>query len=323
MLRDGIRAQVILGEWQRSVVDLPSGRVTAITGIPDDHQVTSALRLRGVTVVLAGASDSEQRLRGYAIADGTTHARPLPVRGFQISPAETDRTFWAHRRIGDDSGPGRELVQERDRAGRVLRRAVLPTRHYPIRGVVGGLLVSTYHEEDATTTISVWDPDRRRIVRTVGRGGGPLAATATHVSWSDRSCPTASEACILHITDVRTGSDAVVPLPRGHFIHSGALSPDGTAIALTTVSEWSDRHVAHSFVISVDSGHVVPLAGSRVLVERDLGVHWTDAGDAVVLSTSLARGGTTLGVWRRSGTGVEVVSGDFENAIVVAVRPAG
>jgi hypothetical protein len=144
------------------------------------------------------------------------------------------------------------------------------------------------------------------------------AVSATRLARPDQTCGTASEGCVLRIVDLRTGSESVVGLPRGYpGAILGAFTDDHSALVLTLID--GEDH-GQSFVVSVDTGTVMPLPGSALAEPRGADVAWIPGGDAAVLA-AMTESGTTLAVWRRSGSTVEVVPGRFAGRWGFAVRP--
>lgn len=323
-LRNGVRAEVILGGVQPMVVDLPSGRTAEITGLPDGYEVTAAVRVAAATLLVTGYEASEPPAV-YALPDGTTAARRVASRGFEIMPAESDQSFWVYTWT-PGSEERRGVVEERTPAGQLLRRAVLPRQWRLVRGVHGGLLIARFHPKrdgDAgIEELAVWDPRRRRIVRSLARGGYPVAMTATTVAWPDARCDIESEGCVLHITDVGTGKDRLIQLSRGYASPlRGVFSPDGSAVALAMLERIHD--VAQTTVmVDTETGQVRRLTGATAALGGTT-VEWTPDGEAVVLTaTGLHGGAASLAIWRRSGGEAERVHGDFGSYPAVAVRPA-
>jgi hypothetical protein len=317
VLRDGVRAEVLIGGPQTVVVALPSGRATPISGLAG-LAVTQMVRVRDATVLLAGRStgpwDHPQDM--YSVADGTAVARRMPGSGQLIAAGATDRTFWVFRWSGEDADL-QFTADERDLTGRLVRRVELPRNWSGIRGVVGGLLISKSIPGTAESRMAVWDPARRRTVRSLPFGQYPAAVSATRLARPDHTCGTASEGCVLHIADLRNGGDSVVALPRGYTGPLGEFTDDHSALVLTLTD--GQTH-GQSFLVSVETGHVMELPGSTLREPLGATLAWIPAADAAVLA-ALTESETTLAVWRRSGLTVELVPGRFPGGWSVAVRP--
>jgi len=316
-MRGRVRGELFLGGTPL-VVNLPSGRVTAISGLPDEHLLAGGVALRGVTLLLAGDfTRSAGPGRVYAVADGTTVARALSVRGELIAAGATDRTFWV---VPDLRGSvARMRAEERDRRGRLLRRVILPRGWHLVRGVVGGLLVGRSDAKDGPVSLAVWDPQRDRFVLSLTRRGRhPVATSARQVAWPDHTCPSASEGCVLHVTDLRGGADVAFPLAHGYTASSGDFSPDGTELALAAQG---DGQEGLTFVVGIDTGTVLPIPGSAIEAGIS-GSLWTPSGDAVILG-AFGDEGASFAAWRRDGTGLEVVPGSINNlSPVMLFRPS-
>jgi len=317
VLRDDVGAEVLIGGALPTVVDLTSGRQTEITGIPDGYEVGSAVRIRGATMLAAGFAEAGTPSPVFRLADGTTAARPIPARAWSISPAESERSFWAHLQTGVESPT---TVEERTAAGALLRRATLPRDWALVRGVRGGLLVARFEPGNGRVRSAVWDPARRRFVRSVGFGGLPVAATRTHLAWPDPTCER-REFCILHVTHLSSGADRLIPLPRDYSPMSGAFNSDGSALVLSMLER--SRDVAQVFLVAPESGQVMPLRGATS-EPSVMTVGWTPDDEAVVLSGIERSFATSLAVWRRSAPTIELVPDGVGGSYhAVAVRPGG
>jgi hypothetical protein len=194
----------------------------------------------------------------------------------------------------------------------------MPRNWLPIRGVVGGLLVAASVEHESSR-LAVWDPARRRLVRMLA-GDYPVAASASRVAYPDRTCETASEACVLRIVDLRDGSENVVALPQGYAGPVGEFTDDDSAVVLTLTDRMGEDR-SQSVVVSVDSGNVLPLPGSTVVLANAATIAWIPTANAAVLA-ALSDDDTMLAVWRRSSSTIETVPGRFTGRWCLAVRPA-
>jgi hypothetical protein len=115
-------------------------------------------------------------------------------------------------------------VREVDVAGRVTSPTVdLPIDWVPQAAVENGLLLSN------GSTYEVWDPQRRRTVRSAPPAAQIVASSGRLVVWtSGYGCQVL---CAVHITDVVRGTDHPIYPPTGS-VASGVFSPDGRHLAL-------------------------------------------------------------------------------------------
>lgn len=315
LLQEGIGAQVVMGGQQPAVVELPSGQAAPITGIRAGHQIESGVRVRGATILSAAGPLGDKPGAVYSLADGATAARLLTFRPASLALGETDETFWAIGPLGDP-GPARSVVEERDGAGRLLRRVVLPKGWRLVRGVAGGVLLRRHAE---ITRLAVWDPARRRFVRELGNWDR-VAESVDRVAWADPKCVTESGGCVLHVSDLQTGTKREVAVPDTYQPVVAAFSRDGQVLVTSLLGHaGQDGSIV---AVTLETGSVEPLVGATWKGQRGIGavIGWAPDGNAVVLA---APGGSQLAVWRRSEAGVEMVPGRFDGSWPVAVRPAG
>lgn len=319
---DGVRVELLIGGMESVVVQLPGGGQSPVSGIPRGHGVVQQVRVHGATIVLATQFDEEIVPPGrvYRVADGTTTARPVRARGESIGAGATDRTFWVFSR---STGPRAATVAEhRDHDGRLRRRVELPAGWSWLRGVTGGLLGTAVNAGDGPERMMVWDPERRRAVLSEELGAWPAAVSGTHVAWSDRSCNTASEGCILHVTDLRDATEQVVPLPRGHSDPYGEFAPVGAALVLQ-MSSLADPRVLRVFVVGLETTRVTPLDWDGLHDALGVRLVWDPNGDGVVLA-ALGYTGTQIAVWNRATGRLELMPGEsIRDAVSVTTRPSG
>lgn len=314
LLQDGLGAQVVLGGRRPAVVDLPSGRSTPITGLPSGIEVISAVRISGATILMVGDPSIGEV---YSLPDGTTVARPLGFRGAGLMPGETDNWYWVLASGWDPEHP-RATVEERDGSGRLVRRVKLPKNWQPVRGVTDGILMISIDQDPEVAGLAVWDPGRRRIVRSFGHGI-PIATAVDMVAWPDRTCRVTAESCLVHVTDLHGGADRVVAIPGHAHMSFGYVSPDGSSLVLSSLTrDDSQRLVA----VSLDTGHVVPIAVAAPPSAASM-LDWTPDGTAAILFAGDADDACSLAVWRRDAERIELIPARFQGCWPLAVRPSG
>jgi WD40-like Beta Propeller Repeat len=115
--------------------------------------------------------------------------------------------------------------------GRTIGPYQLTLGRAPLAAVAGGLLTSRPGVSGRASIYEVWNPVSGRAVRRLDVEGVPLAVSASYVAWIPAGCA-ARQRCELHITDVRTGADRLVPPPPTRYWTEGAFSPDGNALAV-------------------------------------------------------------------------------------------
>lgn len=316
VLRGGVRGELVVGGVRPFVVSLPGGQPRRVTGTPDDCCVHGLVRVDGATLVLMGDFDHVNPMpaRLYSLADGTTVARRFAGTGHELAPGATARTFWLF------SQQGRRMhAEERDLTGRVLHNLVVPGQ--PVRGVVGGLLLRDAGVTGGSPYGGVWDPDRRKVVRSFAPRHLIYAATGTHVVWGDyEQCDAAKDGgCTLHVTDLRDGADVLIPLPRGYAQPTAELSPDGSHIAVVARRP-DDFDTADSFLVTVGNGAVRRVAGGSYPPSTTAELEWTDDGRHVVFGAASSDQLQLAVLLRRSS--LALLARDYPRANGIVVRPS-
>jgi hypothetical protein len=187
-------ARLSLGGRQPIVVDPTSGAITRIPGNPAGR--TALFRQGAHTVLLANE-------RAWAVPAGrATPRRPLG-RALSALPALADDRVWlvdAH--YGGPEEQLYELVEVGLADGRVHTRWTLPYQAAPVAVVSSGVLA-----RDPGDTLEVVEPGSGRVRAVLARAATFVDARGDRVAWlADRD---------LHIGDLATGAETVVPPPPG------------------------------------------------------------------------------------------------------------
>jgi hypothetical protein len=309
--------ELVLGGGRPSVVSLSNGGATELTGLPPDALVGQLLRVHGLTLALAGRdAPGPPAWAVYAIADGTATARRLPgsAGAGGLAPGATAMTFWVLAAAG-----GRGQWQERDLSGRLLTTPVMSPDWALVRGVVGGLLVQA-SSDGVSTDVFVWDPARRRRMRSFPTAASIVAATSTHLAWTaDDGCVSEGGGCRVHVTDLRDSADGLIALPEHAGDPWGALSPDGTMLALVLVSPDHDS-TAETYIGTIADAAVTRVEGATYATLQNTPLLvWTDDSRALFLGAATEQR-LTLAVLAADDT-LKVLRKDFPPAYEFAVRP--
>ena len=240
----------------------------------------------------AGAAETDNGLVGrdgvvVAVRGGLAYAahgrsggpaRPLGPASYALASAGPGRV-WLVAETGD---PGRwfqvrEVALEPSRP--VMAEGTLPLGRRPVAGVSGGLLV---HVVGPVGGLAVWDPRTGRLGRRLTLTSSvPLtvvAARGSAVAWVEGSA--------LHLGDLSSGRDRLVPPPAGTdgFASPGAFSPDGRTLAAVTRVGFSTRPALALVDTARASG--VRVAGSDGALSDRCSpcLAWAPAGDWVFFS---------------------------------------
>jgi len=147
--------------------------------------------------------------------------------------------------------PANGTVRLVDDAGRQIGSLVpLPTdaHWFPTgQSLSAGLVLTVAYGPQPSGQSEIWQPTSNHVIRTL-----PSEPLAAHGDWiateSAKSCP---PDCSIQITHIRSGQVEVIPLPRRTYVSGGAVSPDGTMLALVGTLNGSQRQQP-SAVIVVD-----------------------------------------------------------------------
>jgi hypothetical protein len=246
------------------LVPLPPGAAEADNGLVERDGVVVAVR-GGVAYAAPGRPGRPERPRPATQLGPASYAlaSPRPGRVWLIEETgDPDRWF----RL-------REVDLGRGAAGRVAR-GMLPLGQRPVAGVAGGLLVHVVGDGGG---LAVWDPRTGRLGRRLVAGATltAVAARGHSVAWV--------EGAALHLGDLATGRDRVVPPPPGTdgFAAPGAFSPAGRTLAAVTRSGFSTRPALA--LVTVDRAAAVRVTGSDGALSDRCSpcLAWAPAGDWV------------------------------------------
>jgi hypothetical protein len=237
---------------------------------------------RGPDNGLVGRDGVVVAVRGglaYAVPDRPGRpARPLGPASYALASASPGRV-WLVTETGD---PGRWFrVREvgLGESGPVVVTGTLPLERRPVAGAPGGLLV---HLVGPVGGLAVWNPRTGRLGRRLGAGTGtPLTVVAARgpaVAWVEGSA--------LHLGDLASGRDRVVPPPAGTdgFATPGAFSPDGWTLAAVTRVGFTARPALALVDIALASAVRVPGSDGALSDRCSPCLAWAPAGDWVFFS---------------------------------------
>ena len=161
--------------------------------------------------------------------------------------------------------------------GGAAARGTLPLGQRPVAGAPGGLLV---HVAGTVGGLAAWNPRTGRLERRLA-APTPLTVVAARgqaVAWVERSA--------LHLGDLATGRDRMVPPPPGTegFAAPGMFSPDGRILAAVTSVGFSTR--PGLALVDTARASAVRVAGSDGALSDRCSpcLAWSPAGDWVFFS---------------------------------------
>jgi hypothetical protein len=247
-------------------VALPGGAADGDGGLVERDGVVVAVR-GGFAYATAGPA-------GRRVA-------PLGPASYALASARPGRV-WLVEETGDPDRwfRVREVALGGTRTAPLAPRGTLPLGSRPVAATPGGLVV---HLVGSAEGLAVWDPGTGRLERRLAVGA-PLAAGATLAVVAARGRAVAwVEEGTLHLGDLATGRDRVVPPPTGTdgFAAPGAFSPDGRTLAAVTRGGFSTRPALA--LVAVDRAAAVRVAGSDGALSDRCSpcLAWAPAGDWV------------------------------------------
>lgn len=176
----------------------------------------------------------------------------------RVIPGPVEGQVWIWSDPCDEVGctyatkePANGTVRLVDSAGREIGSPVpLPVdaNWFPTgQSLSAGLVLTVAYGPGPPGRSEIWQPTSNHVIRTL-----PSEPLAAHGDWiatqSAKSCPST---CSIQITDIRSGRVEVIPLPGKTYVSIGAVSPDGTQLALVGTLNGSQRQQP-SAVIVVD-----------------------------------------------------------------------
>jgi len=222
------RTRLSLGGRQPIVVNPASG---AVTRIPSDPRDRTVLFRQGDYTVLVASE------RAWALPAGQAAPRRPLGRALAALPALADDRVWlVDVRYGAPAEQLYELVEVGLEDGRAHTRWTLPYQAAPVAVLSSGVLARTPEDD-----LEVVEPGSGRVRAILARAATFIDARDRRVAWvAGRD---------LHIRDLATGAETVVPpppgspdwyalggpvpLPRAGCCYGlGALAPDGRTLAV-------------------------------------------------------------------------------------------
>lgn len=262
------------------------GRVEPIGGLPRDKSGYLFTRIGGGWAV---QPDSAARpgcgscaglpLPVYVLADRAQSASRLGTAD-AVAPAAAAGALWlTSYPPGADMGTAAGTAQEVSVAGAPLRPQLRLPAGYAIDQAAGrGLLLAPVSPRPGMTAYKLWDPAAPHASRTFD---GVIAASAGEIAWTPMCAPL----CQVHMLDLATGRDTVLPLPGGSSAVNGGFSPDGNFLALQVSfgSGGDGGELAMQLeVASVATGRLTVVPGTWVSSDALAGFGWPAGSDSLV-----------------------------------------
>jgi hypothetical protein len=172
----------------------------------------------------------------------------------------------------------------------------VPAGLVPVASTASGLLLEPYPLVD-TGPAWVWDPLSGAFKSSLPLPAQDIIDSNGYlVAWrggSAESCPGGREPCALHVTNLATGADRVIPPPPGYdqYIRGGAFSPDGHRLAVFAVTAPPTQNAKPVIVQLGPTSVSTELLPTSVAVGEDVGVAvWEPSGNAVFVTGGITPG---------------------------------
>ena len=298
---------------------LDRGRLTPIRGLPHGGCYLPPTRLpHGWALGRQAYKPTGQRCRQlslatqfYLLADGATRARRLPVTADRLVADGDDTRLWLITFLGQPDPTSGQLppqaIQQVDRTGHPYTpRYLVPGGYAAWQGVGGGLLllIRTGQGPADTSRFALWDPGRGRMLRRFDR---VLAASGSTIAWVAAAC--GPKPCLVHLSDLASGTDLQVAVPWRAPANRGAFSPDGRYVAVVFGGGDGAGAVtsARAGVIDVAARRLLAVPGA-VTDGGDVGlaVSWSADGAWLLVSARVSPLTVQLAAWRPGDTVLHV-----------------
>jgi len=230
----------------------------------------------------------------YFLADHASAARWTGTADAVARAATAGRLWLTSYRQGDDPAHAAVTAREVGTNGRPLGPAVRIPAGYAIDGATGrGLLLAPTITRGGLAVFWLWKPGAGTAAR---RFGTLLAVSARQIAWM----PRCARRCEIEVADVVTGQVTAVQLQSGQVTVSAAFSPDGNYLAVQVSA-------TRLYVVSLRSGQVAAVPGTRAAGGALVGFGWPDDTDTLVTELSFpAR--LQLAAWHPGGATPEVIA---------------
>ena len=297
-----------LGGRQPIVIDPASGKVARIA--PDSDDLTVLFRQGSYTVLLANRQVS-------AVPAGQVGPRrPLGAAATVLPAPADDRVWLVDARYGASGQQRYVLVEVGLADGRIHTRWTLPYQAAPVAVLPSGLLARGLEDD-----LEVIEPGSGRVRAILARKASFVDADGGRVAWlAGRD---------LHVRDLTTGAETVVPPPPGSpdwytqgggFAPSpdccyglGAFAPDGRTLAI--YARLAQPGAPGLAVVDLDRGRASLLRGSEGATPTGCRpcLAWASNGWLYFFAAGPAT--TSIGAWRRGDGSAGLLRLDVDRAV--------
>jgi hypothetical protein len=224
----------------------------------------------------------------YFLANRAGAARWVGTANAVASTATAGRLWLTSYRPGDDPGTAVGTAREVGANGRPAGPVVRLPAGYAIDGATGrGLLLAPVALRGAPAAFLLWKPGAGRAglrLGTVLGVGTVLAVSAREIAWA----PPCARRCVVRVADLATGRVIAIRLQAGQVAVSATFSPDASHLAVQVAvgSSGTGGEAAPLYVVSLRTGQVATVPGTRASRGVLVAFGWPDSNDTLVTALS-------------------------------------
>ena len=277
-----------------------SGRSEPIGGLPAERSGYQFTRVVGGWAVQASpavpaacGSCAGPPVPVWFLADGARSVTRLGTANLVAPAANADAAWLTSYPLGANMTTAAGTAREASATRTLTRPVTLPPGYAIDQGTDRGLLLAQVGQQPGAGVSKLWNPSAPQASQAFNQ---VLAASPGEIAWT----PACAPQCSVQVLDLATGRHTVVQLPAGKSVTSGAISPDGSFLALQVsfASTGDDGALAMQLEVApVTTGRLTAVPGTFASSDAFIGFGWPTGGDSLVAEFSFTTK-VQLASWR-------------------------